>query len=725
MKKLGKIIAIASALLFATSMYFSCSNNAGDNNNSGQESGNGDSTGGNGDDKGDNKDTSKVETSEDTISFNGEEQAVLKASDISENLTSIKITVTNVTGTTTDKTWWFWAKTNSGEGDSIAWISGKDAESIYEVTIMDATKIAYIKENGLAIKGSAGLSAKVNVTTTKTDVTPDKDDNNDDPADSDDKTGEEDSTPSSGAITESGIDYAKLGINVKASTATFPQDFVRGFDASTVYAIEGAGMKYLDADGKETDIFKVLKASGVNMIRLRIWNDPSKDTKAEKQGNNNLEVTKALAKRATDAGMKYMLDFHFSDTWADPSNQKCPDAWSTITTPDEMKTKIADFVESTLKALKESAGLPAMVQLGNECEGGILLSNTKNDDVKAEAGSANFTAYINAAAAKVRAADKNIKIVMHTSRGGYTNIITGFINNTIKKGIDCDYIGLSYYPFFTSHKSLEELKASINAITATGKKAIISETSFCWTCDWVKGKCDNENNQLYYYDDKNNGLVQAAKSLVDSKENLVMGLTTTTYKDKTVIAPTVQNQYNAVAAVMEAAAAAGADGVIYWGGDWITNSAGSVPSAMENQAFWDYDHKILDSAAVFSYGTQESNTAAGKTSSSGNGGGTLVDNYAYTADGNLIVVCAASKLANISPKSITVSVANVTGSGDWWASYDNGGDPWVTMKDGWDDSIKGYKTTITDSSTISYFKENGIKIGMLSGLTATVTVTYE
>lgn len=749
MKKLGKIIAIASALLFATSMYFSCSNNAGDNNNSGQESGNGDSTGGNGDDKGDNKDNSKVETSEDTISFTDEEITILKASDISENLTSIKITVANVAGTTSGD-WWFWANTDGGKGDDIKWKTGEGEACIYEVTITDATKIAYIKEHGLAIKGASGLSAKITtIIIIKTDTSNEdgdttdnnsgnkennggdnneqqggNDSGNKENSDSDDPV-TSDPVSSAGAITESGIEYAKLGINVKASTAAFPQDFVRGFDASTVYAIEKAGMKYLDADGKETDIFKVLKASGVNMIRLRIWNDPSKDDEASKQGNNNLEVTKALAKRATDAGMKYMLDFHFSDTWADPSNQKCPDAWSTITTPDEMKTKIADFVESTLKALKESAGLPAMVQLGNECEGGILLSNTKNDDVKAEAGSANFTAYINAAAAKVRAADKNIKIVMHTSRGGYTNIITGFINNTIKKGIDCDYIGLSYYPFFTSHKSLEELKASINAITATGKKAIISETSFCWTCDWVKGKCDNENNQLYYYDDKNNGLVQAAKSLVDSNGALVMGLTTTTYESKKVIAPTVQNQYNAVAAVMEAAAAAGADGVIYWGGDWITNSAGSVPSAMENQAFWDYDHKILDSAAVFSYGTQESNTAAGKTSSSGNGGGTLVDNYAYTADGNLIVVCAASKLANISPKSITVSVANVTGSGDWWASYDNGGDPWVSMKDGWDESIKGYKTTITDSSTISYFKENGIKIGMLSGLTATVTVTYE
>lgn len=539
-------------------------------------------------------------------------------------------------------------------------------------------------------------------------------------------SGSGESVVSSGAITENGIEYSKLGINVKASKAAFPADFVRGFDASTVFAIEKAGMKYLDADGKETDIFAMLKASGVNMVRLRIWNDPSKDSVASKQGNNNLEVTTDLAKRATEAGLQYMLDFHFSDTWADPSDQKCPDAWKEVPTADEMKGAIADFVERTLAALKESTDLPAMVQLGNECEGGILLSNTANTAVQAEAGTDNFTAYINAAAQKVRDADPNIQIVMHASRGGNKSVVDGFIKNT--SGIDCDYIGLSYYPFFTSHGTLEELKANIEAIKDAGKKAIISETSFCWTCDWVSGKSDNTDNQLWYYSG-DNGLVQAAKSLVDSSGNLVMGLTTTTKDGRTVIAPTVQNHYNAVAAVMEAAAEAGAAGVFYWGGDWITNSAGRVPSAMENQAFWNYDHKILDSAAVFSYGTSKSNVAAGGSASTGSG--ILVEDVPYTADGSLIEVCPASKLSDISPKSITISIASVENTGsstdNRWISYKADGSEWISLdlNKSWDDSIKGYIKTIDDSAEIAYFKANGIKIGMLAGLTATVTITYE
>ncbi len=533
------------------------------------------------------------------------------------------------------------------------------------------------------------------------------------------------SVVSSGAITESGIDYGKLGINVKASKTAFPAEFVRGFDASTVYAIEKAGMKYLDADGDKTDIFKVLKASGVNMVRLRIWNDPSKDATASKQGNNNLEVTTALAKRATDAGLQYMLDFHFSDTWADPEKQICPDAWKGITTANEMKEAIAKFVENTLAALKKSADLPAMVQLGNECEGGILLSNTANDDIKGKADSSNFKAYINAAAEKVRAADPNIKIVMHASRGGNLTVVSNFIKNT--SGIDCDYIGLSYYPFFTSHRTLEELKANIKAIKAAGKKAIISETSFCWTCDWTSGKSDNTDNQLWYYDKDDNGLVQAAKSLVDSSGNLVMGLTTTTYEKRTVVAPTVQNHYNAVAAVMEAAAEAGADGVFYWGGDWITNSAGSVPSAMENQAFWDYDHKILDSAAVFSYGTPESNVAAG--GSANTDGGILVEDFSLssiTADAPGITVAQGSVFSALSESNtITITVTcnnwSTTDEGKTWFCYCVDGKSWEGNIETWAET--NVSTTIT-GATITELKSGSLSI-YGNNNNATVTITYE
>lgn len=545
------------------------------------------------------------------------------------------------------------------------------------------------------------------------------------PDDDENQKDEDVPASSTGAITESGIDYAKLGIKVKASTTTFPQDFVRGFDASTVYAIEKAGMKYLDADGKESDIFKVLKASGVNMIRLRIWNDPSKDDEASKQGGNNLEVTKALAKRATDAGMQYMLDFHFSNTWADPSHQKCPDAWKGITTADEMKAAIANFVESTLQALKESAALPAMVQLGNECEGGILLSGTANDAVKAAAGSDNFKAYINAAAKKVRAADENIKIVMHTSRGGNASVVKNFIANT--NGIDFDYIGLSYYPFFTSHGTLENLKANIKEIKNKGKKAIISETSFCWTCDWVEGKCDKTDNQLWYYSGKNSdeGLVQAANSLVDSSGKLVMGLTTMTKDGKTVIAPTVQNQYNAVAAVMEASAEAGADGVIYWGGDWITNSAGSVPSAMENQAFWDYDHKILDSAAVFSYGTQKSNTATDNTS----GDGTLVKDVSLSSITTTlpgVTVLEGTKFSALSESNtitviITCNSWETTDNEKTWYCYTIDGATWKANIDTWGD--KSVSTTITGAD-ITTLKSGSLTI-YGNNADATVTVSYE
>ena len=366
-----------------------------------------------------------------------------------------------------------------------------------------------------------------------------------------------------------------------------------------------------------------------------------------------------------------------------------------------------------------------MVQLGNECEGGILLSGTANDAVKAAAGSDNFKAYIGAAAEKVRAADKNIQIVMHASRGGNANVVNNFIKNT--SDIDFDYIGLSYYPFFTSHGTLENLKANIKEIKSKGKKAIISETSFCWTCDWDSRIDDGTDNQLWYYSGTNNaeGLVQAAKSLVDSSGKLVMGLNTMTEGGKTVIAPTVQNQYNAVAAVMEASAEAGADGVIYWGGDWITNSEKIITSAMENQAFWDYDHKILDSAAVFSYGTQKSNTAASNTSTSG--GGTLVKDVSLSSITTTlpgVTVLEGTKFSALSESNtitVTININSWLDGSDTWYCYTIDGATYKAKIDTWGD--KSVSTTITGAD-ITTLKSGSLTI-YGNNADATVTVSYE
>ena len=107
-----------------------------------------------------------------------------------------------------------------------------------------------------------------------------------------------------------------------------PDDFIRGMDASEVLSLENSGVKYYDYDGNEQDIFKTLADSGVNYIRLRVWNDPyDKDGNGYGGGNCDLNTAVELGKRATQYGMKVNIDFHYSDFWADPKRQNCPKAW--------------------------------------------------------------------------------------------------------------------------------------------------------------------------------------------------------------------------------------------------------------------------------------------------------------------------------------------------------------------------------------------------------------
>lgn len=153
----------------------------------------------NGSDSGD--DGSDGETT--TISFTDEEKVILEANKLSKRAASVKITVTSITGSTTDESWWFWANTDNDKGDDIKWESGEGVNCVYEVTITDANKIAYINENGLAIKGAAGLTAKVTVTITESETTGDDDNNTGTDNNNSGNTGNNENT-GTGSGTESG-----------------------------------------------------------------------------------------------------------------------------------------------------------------------------------------------------------------------------------------------------------------------------------------------------------------------------------------------------------------------------------------------------------------------------------------------------------------------------------------------------------------------------------------
>ena len=141
-------------------------------------------------------------------------------------------------------------------------------------------------------------------------------------------------------------------------------DYIKGVDLSAVAEVEELGAKYYD-NGVQGDIFDILKNYGVNSVRLRLWNDPyTEDGVPYGAGTNDLEVYKKLAKRAMDHGMSILLDYHYSDFWADPGKQRVPKAWRGMDA-DQLEQAVYDYTRETLLEMKDAGVFPQLVQVGN------------------------------------------------------------------------------------------------------------------------------------------------------------------------------------------------------------------------------------------------------------------------------------------------------------------------------------------------------------------------
>ena len=251
--------------------------------------------------------------------------------------------------------------------------------------------------------------------------------------------------------------------------------FIKGMDLSTLLELERCGAKYYE-DGKEKDILDIMKEHDVDTIRLRLWNDPkSEDGEPYGAGNNDLAETIAIGKKVTAAGFGVLLNFHYSDFWADPGKQIKPKAWKDFGV-DELEQAVYDFTLENLTRIIEAGVNVTMIQVGNELSNGLLWPEGKVPNYD------NIAKFVNAGIRACRKVNADIPIMIHLDNGGNNELYVRWFTNFIERGEEFEYIGLSYYPFW--HGSLDQFEFNMNDIAKRfNKDLIIAEVSMGFTMD--------------------------------------------------------------------------------------------------------------------------------------------------------------------------------------------------------------------------------------------------
>ncbi len=246
--------------------------------------------------------------------------------------------------------------------------------------------------------------------------------------------------------------------------------FAKGADVSWVTQMESSGIKFYNNSGAEVECMQLLKNNGMNSIRLRVWVNPA-------NGWNNTADVVAKALRAKDLGMKIMIDFHYSDSWADPGQQTKPAAWASQDLA-ALQTSVYDHTVSVMNALKANGITPEWVQVGNETNDGMLWP-----DGKASTNMANYAKLFIAGYNAVKSVSATSKVMVHVSNG-YDNALFRWNLDGLKaNGANWDVIGMSLYPTAANWASLNKqcLSNMNDMVSRFGKEIMITEVGMSWT----------------------------------------------------------------------------------------------------------------------------------------------------------------------------------------------------------------------------------------------------
>lgn len=320
-------------------------------------------------------------------------------------------------------------------------------------------------------------------------------------------------------------------------------DFIRGMDASSVLVNEKSGAVYYNYEGEVQDVFMTMAQSGVNYIRLRVWNDPyDENGNGYGGGNNDVATAIELGQRATKYGMKVCIDFHYSDFWADPKRQHAPKAWEGMNA-DEKSDALYEFTRESLSEILDAGVNVGMVQIGNE------INNGMSGETQTPAVMKLLDAGSRAVREIAEQYEKEIQVALHYTNIEETDKINSIAVDLQNYNIDYDIFALSYYPFWDgTNENMQTVAKNIQ--DKYGKQVVIAETSYCYTSE----DGDGSGNSF------------------DGVEDLVEGY-----------AATVQSQASMIRDICAAANSAGVLGIFYWEGTWIPVG----PADKDNSPLWE------------------------------------------------------------------------------------------------------------------------------------------
>jgi len=240
--------------------------------------------------------------------------------------------------------------------------------------------------------------------------------------------------------------------------------FAKGADVSWVTQMEASGYKFYDKNGNQQDLFVLMKSLGFNSIRLRAWVNPT---------NGWCNTTDLIKKavRAKNAGMKIMIDFHYSDVWADPGDQNKPAAWVNLTTAN-LITTLSSYTTGVMDTLKMNGITPNWVQVGNETNDGMLW-----EDGRASTQMATFAALISSGYNAVKSVSPSTKVIVHISNGFDNSLFEWMFDGLKANGAKWDIIGMSLYPTISNYTTLDaQCLANMNdMVTRYGTPVMIVE----------------------------------------------------------------------------------------------------------------------------------------------------------------------------------------------------------------------------------------------------------